>query len=174
VFFIKRYLCTVYNRCEDLIHPNATTCTYRLRSPPSWLWPKCNRLMNLGCSYGAVTLLRWCEWWYVWAWSTRRGLKPKFYRLPRPRSLWGSSPARENSYGRTGNQSRDLRASSQKFWPPSHEAGREDLMYKHVNFKFIMFGTSPPPHPPPPPKKKKKTRCHRSRIRSVWGSQYWN
>jgi hypothetical protein len=27
----------------------------------------------------------------IWIWSTRRGLKPKFYRLPRPWSLWGSS-----------------------------------------------------------------------------------
>jgi hypothetical protein len=61
-------------------------------------------------------------WWYVWAWSARRNLKPKFYRLPRPWSLWGSSPARENSHCRTGNRTRDLMTSSQNFWPPSHEA----------------------------------------------------
>jgi hypothetical protein len=53
---------------------------------------------------------------------TRGALKPKFYRLPRPSSLWGSSSAREHSHGRTRNQIRDLMASSQKFWPPGHEA----------------------------------------------------
>jgi hypothetical protein len=55
--------------------------------------------------------------------STRRGLKRKFYRLPRSWSIWGSWPARENSHGRTGNRTRDLMASSKKVWPPSHEAG---------------------------------------------------
>jgi hypothetical protein len=45
---------------------------------------------------------------YIWEWSTRWGRKPKFYKLPRPWSLWGYCPARENSYGRTGNQTRDL------------------------------------------------------------------
>jgi hypothetical protein len=88
------------------------------------LWLKWNRLLILGRPQGAVTLLRWCEWWYIWAWSTRRGLKPKFYKLPRPWSLWGSSPARENSNGRTRNRTRDPVVSSQKFWQPSHEAGR--------------------------------------------------
>jgi hypothetical protein len=59
----------------------------------------------------------------LWDWSTHRtqlrcpdyvsddmyerGV-PKLYRLPRPLSLWGSSPARENSYGRTGNRTGDL------------------------------------------------------------------
>jgi hypothetical protein len=45
------------------------------------------------------------------------------YRLPRPWSLWGSYPARENSHSTTGNRTRDLMASSQKFWPPSQETG---------------------------------------------------
>jgi hypothetical protein len=101
---------------------NAATCPYRLRGPPFWLWPKCNRRLSLGRPSGVVTLPRWCEWWYVWT-STRRGLKPTFYRIPRPWSLWGSSSARENSHGRTGIRTRDLMVSSQKFWPPSHEAG---------------------------------------------------
>jgi hypothetical protein len=35
-------------------------------------------------------------------------LQPKFYNLPRPWSVWGSSPAMENSHGRTGNRTRDL------------------------------------------------------------------
>jgi hypothetical protein len=33
----------------------------------------------------------------IWMWSTRRGLKPKFYWLPRPWSPCGSSPIREKS-----------------------------------------------------------------------------
>jgi hypothetical protein len=45
--------------------PNATTCPYRLRGPPSWLWPKCNRLLRLGRTWGAVMLSRWGGWWYV-------------------------------------------------------------------------------------------------------------
>jgi hypothetical protein len=47
-------------------------------------------------------------------------LNLKFYKLPRPWSLWGSSPARENSHGRTVNRTRHLMFSSQKLWPPSH------------------------------------------------------
>ena len=34
-----------------------------------------------------------------------------------------SFPARKNSHGRTGNRSRDLVISSQRPWPPDHEAG---------------------------------------------------
>jgi hypothetical protein len=45
--------------------PNATTCPYRLHGLHSWLWPKCNLLLRLGRPWGAVTLPRWCEWWYV-------------------------------------------------------------------------------------------------------------
>jgi hypothetical protein len=92
--------------------------------PPPRGWPKCNRLPSLGCQYCAVILSWWYECWYVWACSTRTGLKPKFYKLPRPWSPWRSSPARENSHGRTRNWTRDLMVSSQKLWPPSHEAGQ--------------------------------------------------
>ena len=35
-----------------------------LRGLPSWAWQKCNRLLRLGRPWGAVTLSRWCEWWY--------------------------------------------------------------------------------------------------------------
>jgi hypothetical protein len=35
---------------------NATTCPYTLRGTPSWLWPKCNRLLILGRHR---TQLRW-------------------------------------------------------------------------------------------------------------------
>jgi hypothetical protein len=41
----------------------------------------------------------------------------------RPWSLWGSYPARQNSHSGTGNRTRDLKVSSQKFWSPSHKAG---------------------------------------------------
>jgi len=43
---------------------NATTCPCGLRGPPSWAWQQCNRLLRLGRPWGAVTLSRWCEWWY--------------------------------------------------------------------------------------------------------------
>jgi hypothetical protein len=61
---------------------------------------------------------------HIWAWSIRRSLKPNFYKLPRPGSLWGSSSAREKPHGRTANRARDLMVSSLKFWSPSHEAGQ--------------------------------------------------
>jgi hypothetical protein len=48
------------------------------------------------------------------AWITRRGLKPKFYKLPISWLLLGSSPARKNSHGRIGNLTRDLMVSSEK------------------------------------------------------------
>jgi len=44
--------------------PNAPTCPCGLRGFPSWVWQKCNRLPRLGRPWGAVTLSRWCEWWY--------------------------------------------------------------------------------------------------------------
>jgi hypothetical protein len=109
-------------------------------------WPKCNRLLSLGHPQGAVTLRRWSEWWYVWVWSTRRGLKPKFYKLHRSWSLWGFSPAKENSHGRTGNRTRGLIICSQKLWPPSHEAGRigEEACLIYIYFYFWaqrLFGS---------------------------------
>jgi len=44
--------------------PHAPTCPCGLRGLPSWAWQKCNRLLRLGRPWGAVTLPRWCEWWY--------------------------------------------------------------------------------------------------------------
>jgi len=44
--------------------PNAPTCPCGLRGLPTWAWQKCNRLLRLGHPWGAVTLSRWCEWWY--------------------------------------------------------------------------------------------------------------
>jgi hypothetical protein len=38
---------------------------YGLRNLPSRLWPKCNRLLWLRRSWGAVTLSRWGGWWYM-------------------------------------------------------------------------------------------------------------
>jgi hypothetical protein len=43
---------------------NATTCPCGLRGLPSWAWQWCNRLLRSGRPWGAVTLSRWCEWWY--------------------------------------------------------------------------------------------------------------
>jgi hypothetical protein len=75
--------------------------------------PGCGRSVTIICGWGAHRAQLRCpddvsDYTYIWAWSTRKDLKPKFYRLPRPWSLWGSSPARENPHGRTGNRNRDL------------------------------------------------------------------
>ena len=47
-----------------LLLSDTTTCPCGLRGPPSWEWQECNRLLRLGRPWGAVTLSRWCEWWY--------------------------------------------------------------------------------------------------------------
>ena len=52
------------------------------RGPPSWLWRKCNRLLRLGRRWGAVTLSRWCEGWYIGRWGARRGLKSRSTNYP--------------------------------------------------------------------------------------------
>jgi hypothetical protein len=38
---------------------------YGLCGLPSQLWPECNRLLRLGCPWGAVTLSWWGGWWYM-------------------------------------------------------------------------------------------------------------
>ena len=52
------------------------------RGPPSWLWRKCNRLLGLGRPWGAVTLSRWYEGWYIGRWGARRGLKSRSTNYP--------------------------------------------------------------------------------------------
>jgi hypothetical protein len=42
----------------------------------------------------------------------------------------------ENSHGRTGSRTRDLMASSQKFWPPNNEAGQ----IKEVDGDTFIWG----------------------------------
>jgi hypothetical protein len=59
----------------------------------------------------------------IWIWSTRRGLNLSSTKLPNPWSPWDSSPSRKNPHGRTGNRTGDVMISSQKLWPPDHEAG---------------------------------------------------
>jgi hypothetical protein len=89
--------------------PSATTCTYRFHGPLSWLsdfWGWGAHRAQLRCPNDVSDDI------YKWAWSTRRSLKPEFYKLPRPWSLWGSSPARENSHHRTENRTWDLMVSS--------------------------------------------------------------
>ena len=71
---------------ERILHSffsNTTTCSYELSwSLPSWLWRKCNRLLRLGRPWGAVTLSRWCEGWYIGRWDARRGLKSRSTNYP--------------------------------------------------------------------------------------------
>jgi hypothetical protein len=49
--------------------------------------------------------------------------------LPRTMVTAGIFPFKENSHGRTGNRTRDLMISSQRFWPLDHEVG---LYIKYV------------------------------------------
>ena len=55
-------------------------------------------------------------------------------------------PTKKNSHGRAGNRTRDLLVSSQKLWPPDHEAGRiwiwkEKFCYKiNVNHENQWSG----------------------------------
>jgi hypothetical protein len=93
---------------------DATTCPYRLRGPPSCLWPKWGwgaHRAQLRCPHDVSNDMCECK------------VPPTFYRLPRPWSLWGSSPTSKNSHDRSGNRTRDLMASSKKLWPPRHEDG---------------------------------------------------
>ena len=52
------------------------------RGPPSWLWWKFIQLLRLGRPWGAVTLSRWCEGWYIGRWGARRGLKSRSTNYP--------------------------------------------------------------------------------------------
>jgi len=56
--------------------------------------------------------------------SARRALKPKFYQSTQTMVTAGIPPFRENSHGRAGNRTRDLKISSQILWPLDHEAGQ--------------------------------------------------
>ena len=49
---------------KEFFWSSATTWPCGLRGPPSRAWQQCNRLLRLGRAWGAVTLSRWCEWWY--------------------------------------------------------------------------------------------------------------
>jgi hypothetical protein len=49
----------------------------------------------------------------------------------------GSSPARENTHGRTGNRIQDPMASSQKFWPPNHETTPCPYRIRGPHFLFV-------------------------------------
>jgi len=60
--------------------------------------------------------------------SARRALKPKFYWPTQTMVTAGILPFRENSYGRTGNRTRDLMISRQRLLPLDHEAGQFHLL----------------------------------------------
>ena len=66
----------------NVFFSNATTWSYELSWSPSWLWRKCNRLLRLGRPWGAVTLSRWCERWYIGRWGAKRGLKCRSTNYP--------------------------------------------------------------------------------------------
>jgi hypothetical protein len=117
--------------CSHILYPLLTTflfsmsphVPYGLRGLPFRLWPKYNRLLRLGHPWGAVTLSQWGGWWYMNMKYHEGVLNLSYTKLPRPWSLWESSPSRKNPHGRTGNRTRDLMISSKKLWPLDHEAG---------------------------------------------------
>jgi hypothetical protein len=99
--------------------------------------PGCGRSVTafwgLGRSYGTVTLPGWCEWWYIYmcvcVCVCERGVPGRALNLnstnyPDHGRHGDFSPTRENTQGRAGYRTRDLMVCSQKFWPPSHEAGQ--------------------------------------------------
>jgi hypothetical protein len=106
---------------------------YGLGGLPSRLRPKCNRLMRMGRTWGAVTLTRWGGWWYIHTFSST---KLPDYRAWSPCE---SSPSRKNSHGRTGNRNRGLMISSHKLWPLDHEAGPN---HKYNYLHFPVFNVS--------------------------------
>jgi len=65
------------------------------RGPPSWLWRKCNRILRMGPPWGAVTLSRWCEGWYIGRWGVRRGLKSRSTSYPDHGHHWDPHPTRK-------------------------------------------------------------------------------
>ena len=102
--------------------PNApTTCPCGLRGPPSWAFQQCNRLLRLGRPWGAVTLSRWCEWWYR-RMECQEALKSKFYQPTQNMVTSEILPFKENSHGRGGNRTRGVIISSQRLWPLDREA----------------------------------------------------
>ena len=61
---------------------------------------------QLRCPYDVIGDIGGC--------STRRALKPKFYKPTQAMVTAGILPFRENSHGRTGNRTRDLMIGSQR------------------------------------------------------------
>ena len=96
-----------------------------MASPHPRLWLKCNRLLKLWRSVGAVTLSGW-EWWWSerWIWGAREGAFNLISTNYPDHGHHGRlSLSRKNAHGRVGNGTRDLMVSSQELWPPGHEAG---------------------------------------------------
>jgi len=105
--------------------------TFLFPSTSLRLWLKCNQLLTLGRPVGAVTLSRW-EWWWNerWIWGVRGALNLISTNYP-DHVHHGLLPlSRKNAHGRARNRTRDLMVSSQKFWPPSHEARHIPINYK--------------------------------------------
>jgi hypothetical protein len=74
---------TIFERKKNFFSPLMPTHVHtNFRVPPSWLWRKCNRLLRLGRLWGAVTLSRWCEGWYIGRWGARRDLKSRSTNYP--------------------------------------------------------------------------------------------
>jgi hypothetical protein len=92
---------------------NATTCGHMCC---------CHTQMRVGRPWGAVTLSRWCEWWYRRVECTGGSLNLNSTNLPRPWSQRESSPSRKIPTVEPGNRTRDLMISSQRPRGWSHRA----------------------------------------------------
>jgi hypothetical protein len=127
MYTTKTILCNIF--------PNATTCPHRLRGPPSWLWPKCNRLLTVGAHRGRFRCPDDVRDMY------NRGVPGGPYtsmlQVNQTIVVMGISPTRKNSHGRTWNGTRDLAVSSQKFWPQRHEAGRHTILFMCLTIQLV-------------------------------------
>ena len=79
------------------ISPMPPQVICRLRSPPSWAWLECNRLVSLGRTCGVVTLSRWCVSGDRERCSATRGLKSLFYQFTQTKVTAGIFPFKESS-----------------------------------------------------------------------------
>jgi len=96
--FISIYAIMIY-RIQHCMYiyfsPMPTQVICRIRSPPSWTWLDCNRLLSLGWTWGVVTLPRCCVNGDRGGCSARKGLKSKFYQFYQTKVMAGFFPSRK-------------------------------------------------------------------------------
>jgi hypothetical protein len=83
----------------------------------------------------------------IWIWSTRRGLKPKLYYLPRPWSPWGSPLLAMCWMARWSNSSGGKIFHTCPDWP----WGPPSLLVKPLNYQISWQPSDAVTHATPPP-----------------------